>query len=168
VYELPIGKGKAFRTGNAFADNLIGNWQVNGIVSLRSGQPFNVNVAGDIPNTGEGDVRPDLVGNPIPAQRTIQEWLVPSAFAPPAQYTFGNLGRDVFRTDWARNLDFSVFRQFPIRESLRLEFRAEAFNLTNTPVFAAPASNISYSNFGQISSTINTGRQVQFALKVLF
>ena len=168
VYDVPVGKGRQFRTNNAVIDNIVGNWQVNGILNLRSGQPFNVNVAGDIPNTGENDVRPNLVGNAIPAQQTVQQWLLASAFAPPAQYTFGNLGRNVFRTDWGRNLDLSVFRQFPIRELLRLEFRAEAFNLTNTPVFAAPASNISYPNFGQISSTINSGRQVQFALKLLF
>jgi outer membrane receptor protein involved in Fe transport len=168
VYELPIGRGKRFRTGSRVADHVVGNWQWNGIVTLRSGQPFNLNVAGDIPNTGGDTVRPNLVGNPYPDQRSPNQWLLRSAFEPPAQYTFGNVGRYVFRSDWSRNLDFSVFRQFPIRESKRLEFRAEAFNTTNTPVFGIPAGNISFSNFGQVTATANSPRQLQLALKVMY
>ena len=78
------------------------------------------------------------------------------------------MGRNSLRSDWHRDLDVSLFREFSFTESKRLEFRAEAFNVTNTPVFAMPDNNITDSNFGVVSSTANTERQLQLALKFYF
>jgi hypothetical protein len=167
VYDLPFGRSKRFSSSRA-ANYLIGSWQLNGILTLRSGQPFDLSAPGDIANVGNGSERPDLVGHPYPARQTPDQWLVRSAFAFPQIYTFGNLGRNVFRSDWGRNLDFSLFRNFPIRESLKLQFRAEAFNLTNTPVFGIPDGSIGDTSFGQVFSTANRPRLLQLALKLLF
>src|ERR1700693_36435 len=113
-------------------------------------------------------VRANLVGDPTPEHRPPAEWINTSAFAVPAPYTFGNLGRNSLRSDWYRNLDCSVFRRFPIRDRLQLEFRAEAFNATNSVVFAVPADVINAAGFGVVTSTANTPRQVQLALKLTF
>jgi hypothetical protein len=91
-----------------------------------------------------------------------------SAFANPAPFTFGNMGRNSLRADWNKNLDLSLFRSFSISESKRFEFRAEAFNVTNTPVFAIPDNNLQDPNFGVVSSTASTERQLQLGLKLYF
>jgi hypothetical protein len=72
------------------------------------------------------------------------------------------------RADWNKNLDLSIFRSFSVTESKRFEFRAEAFNITNTPVFAIPDTDFQSPNFGIVSSTANTERQLQFGLKFYF
>jgi hypothetical protein len=170
IYELPFGKGKKMSAGNRAVDLLIGGWQANAIVLLRTGAPYTINVNGDIANVGNasGYMRPNLVGNPATANRTTSEWFNRAAFAVPAQFTFGNLGRNTMRSDNLANLDLSVFRNFRITERVALEFRAESFNATNSPTFAAPGSNMSTPTFGQVSSTASTARQYQFALKLKY
>jgi hypothetical protein len=170
IYELPFGKGKRFASGNALADNIIGGWQFNGIGRLASGTPFTVNVSGDIANTGNTGsyMRPNLVGNPYPSNRSPSMWLNKDAFEVPATYTFGNLGRNTVRSDPYKGLDLSVFRKFALTESKDLEFRAEFFNVLNTPVWGIPNHNVSSGNFGRVSSTVSTARQIQFGLKFIF
>jgi hypothetical protein len=141
---------------------------LNAIGILHSGSPYDVIYEGDLANTGNTFVRANLVGNPTPRDRTPAGWINTSAFAVPAPYTFGNLGRNSLRSDWYGNLDCSVFRQFPMGDRLQLEFRAEAFNATNSVVFAAPANVINAPGFGVVTSTANMPRQVQVALKLTF
>jgi len=167
VYQLPFGTGKAFHSDHAVVNTILGGWQVNAIVSLSSGTPYSVTVNGDIANVGNTFVQANLVGNPIPAQRTANQWINPAAFATPARYTFGTFGRNALRSDWYRDADVSVFKVFPLFEKTSLEFRAEAFNVTNTAVFAAPQSVLG-STFGTVSSLGNTPRQLQFACKLQF
>jgi outer membrane receptor protein involved in Fe transport len=171
VYELPVGPGKRFNTGQRVADFILGNWQINGIATIRSGAPFNLSVPGDIANTGNsGYMRPNLIGDPRISEPkpTPGLWFNPAAFASPAPYTFGNFGRNRLRADYFRNFDMSVFRQFRISESKRVEFRAEAFNTFNTPTFGAPTGSISSVNFGKVLGTANSPRQLQLGLKILF
>jgi hypothetical protein len=78
------------------------------------------------------------------------------------------MGRDSLRSDWSKGLDLSVFRQFPFTERFRLEFRFEMFNATNTPVWAVPVTNQDSPNFGVVTSTANTARQLQFGLKLYY
>jgi hypothetical protein len=66
--------------------------------------------------------------------------------------TFGNLGRNTFRSDWGKNVDFSVFREFPVKERLTFIFRTEAFNLFNVTTFGVPINNLSNINFGKVTS----------------
>ena len=140
LYELPIGKGKSFSTGNRFADYALGNWQLNSIFTFRNGQPYTVTDSADIANIGNtGYERANQVGNPNLSNKTKAEWFNTAAFAIPAQYTYGNGGRNTLQAQRWINLDLSVIRSFPIKEQFHFEFRAESFNLANHPIFAAPA-----------------------------
>jgi hypothetical protein len=170
LYELPFGKGKSFSTGNRFLDYVIGGWQANTITSVRSGLPYNITVDGDSANTGNtGYLRANLVGDPNLSNPTADEWFNTAAFAAPAVYTFGNLGRYRLRSAPVWNIDASVFRQFPFLESRSVEFRAESFNLPNTAILGTPESNLSNSDtFGHVTSTANSERTLQFGLKIVF
>jgi hypothetical protein len=108
------------------------------------------------------------VGNPN-GPHTVQEWFNTAAFAVPALYTWGNAGRDIMRSDGTQNLDFSLFKEFPlpIRENTRVQFRAEAFNIFNHPIFGIPNATLGNPTYGQVSSA-STPREIQFALKVYF
>ena len=113
-------------------------------------------------------MRANLVGDPNLSNPSPGEWFNPSAFAVPAIYTFGNLGRNALRTDGSFNLDLSVFRDFPIRERMHLQFRAEAFNALNNVVYGTPDTNLGSPTFSHVFSTANTPRQLQFGLKLEF
>ena len=188
IYELPLGTGRQFSTGNRFADYVIGNWQVNGIFSARSGQHINVTAAGDIANTGNGGTyeRADLVGDPFQSgpiagnpgctppsgqTRTRLQWFNPCAFATPKIGTLGNAPRNFIQAPNYWGLDTSVHRLFPIRESLALKIDVEAFNVLNHPVLGSPASSVTTpASFGQISTLAfgNAQRILQFAAKLQF
>jgi hypothetical protein len=169
TWDIPFGKGRSHGAGNSFLTYVASNWQLNGILSLYSGVPFDVTINGDIANTGNILERANLVlQNPYLPNKGPNGWLNPAAFAVPPDYTFGSLGRNSLRTDWTRNLDLSLFRHFPIGDKATIEFRAEAFNLTNTPIFGQPNSVLNAPNFGTINSISNSPRQVQFSLKALF
>jgi outer membrane receptor protein involved in Fe transport len=168
IYDLPFGTGRAFNPSNKIMSYLADGWQVNAIVILYSGVPYDVTYQGDLANTGNTFVRANLAGNPTPGNRTPAEWINTDAFAIPPPYTFGDLGRNSLRSDWYRNLDCSLFRRFPLGDRFQLEFRAEAFNATNSVVFAAPANVINATGFGVVTSTANTPRQLQVALKLVF
>jgi len=180
-YELPVGQGKRYSTGNHAVDYVIGGWQTNGILTVRSGQRYSVTDGEDQANTGNtgwaGYEQANLVGDPNAGScpngahvHTAGCWFNTSAFAKPARGSFGNLRPDPFQGQRYWNVDFSVFRQFPLwSERRRLEFRAEAFNLFNTVIFAPPNSDInSQSNFGVVNSTANSNRIMQFGLKFIY
>jgi hypothetical protein len=167
-YELPFGRGKALNPSNQVLRRVADGWQLNAIATLHSGTPYDVTYQGDLANTGNTFVRANLVGDPDLAHETSAEWINTSAFAIPSPYTFGDLGRNSLRSQWYRNLDCSLFRRFPIREGMQLEFRAETFSATNSVVFAPPGNVINGPNFGVVTSTANTPRQLQVALKLAF
>jgi hypothetical protein len=171
TYELPFGRGKRFRTDNRVVDAVVGDWQINGIASFYSGIPYSVGVASDIANTGNASgVRLNLVGDPHLSDPTPSQWFNRAAFAVPAQFTFGNSGRNILRTDGTTNFDLSVFRAFPIplREGMRLTFRGEFFNAFNTPTFARPGIDPTVPLFGAVTATSNRERIIQLALKLTF
>lgn len=168
LWELPAGRGKLLRIDNRVLDLLVGGWQLNGIANLRNGAPYTLSVTGDIPNVGVSSVRPNVAGDPSVSNPSPAAWFNTAAFAPPAQFTFGNLGRNRLRPDWYRNLDLTVFKQFPIRERLKLDLRAEAFNVTNTPVFGVPISSLSSPTFGKVLGLGNSPRQLQLGARIQF
>jgi hypothetical protein len=159
--------------------HVLGNWQANGITTFMSGTPFtvydsqDVSLQGGAPEiSGFSSNRPDLVGDPNSGPRTPQEWFNVSAFQrldPVAQAgQFGNEGRNVVQGPGYQQWDFSLFKDIPLfRESKRLQFRAEFFNVFNHANFRLPDSDISSPNFGQIQEAL-PGRLVQLALKFLF
>jgi hypothetical protein len=171
---LPFGKGKRFANSNSFVNYIVGNWQLNGILTLTSGLPYNVFISSDIPNVGNfapwsGNVRANQVGDPNLSSPSTKEWFNTAAFAPPQNFTFGDSGRNSLRADWFKNLDMSVFRDFPLGERRSLQFRAEAFNLTNTPTWGIPVNDLNnHAQLGTINSTRSTERQLQVSLKLYF
>ncbi len=173
VWSVPIGKG-GFSTGNRVTDYVLGNWQITGIATLESGRVYTVEDAGDIANTGNfnfvgaGYERPNLVGNPKPQHQTPSQWINPAAFTTPAQYTFGNTARNSLRTEPYKSLDASIFREFPVAESLKLQLRMDALNAFNHPVWGVPSNCQNCQNFGVVTSTVNSARQVQLSGKFIF
>jgi hypothetical protein len=188
IYELPFGTGKRFATGNRIADYVIGNWQVNGIFSARSGQNINIVAGGDIANTGNAGTyeRANLVGDPHQTgpiagnptctpptgpTHTRAQWFNPCAFAAPAIGTLGNASRNFLQDQNFWDLDTSVHRLFPIKEGFALKLDVEAFNVLNHPVLGSPATTVTTpSTFGQITTTAfgNAQRILQFAVKLQF
>ncbi len=170
VYQLPFGG--QLKTGNRVADTLIRGWQLNGIMRYHSGQPITVSVPGDVANIGftgwPGYMRPNLVGNPYSSQQTASDWLNRSAFAVPANYTYGTMGRNALRGPDYKRLDASLFREVNITEQKRFQIRVEAFNLTNTTNLGNPDTNLGDTTFGQIFGTSTPARQMQMSLKFLF
>lgn len=167
VWDLPIGRGRRF--GNTWAkpaDLLIGGWQLNGIASFQSGLPLVM--------TSTGAARPNRVAKGTPPSGRIQDNLTrafdTTAFAVPAAFTFGNSSRTApdMRTHGIANYDLSLFKSWPIRESLKVQFRMESFNAFNRVQFGPPGTQAGTTAFGVITSQFNIPRQVQFALKLLF
>ncbi len=173
TYELPFGKGKQFGgSWNGFVNAVLGQWQVNGIMTLSSGSPLQINTTGNTSFSFGGGQRPDSTGADANlANPTLDRWFDTSAFKLPAQYTFGNVGRmhPNLRSDFVETLDMSVFKRFNlIGDRLALELRAESFNALNHPVFGSPNTTVGNAQFGRVTSTANAPRQSQFALKLLW
>jgi Carboxypeptidase regulatory-like domain/TonB dependent receptor-like, beta-barrel len=171
VYDLPVGKGKHFDLGNSILNQVIGNWQVNGIFTDRTGQPFTPQLGVSSANTG--NARPNRIANGnLPSdQRNINNWFNKAAFTVPAQYLYGNAGRDILTGPGAVNLDASLFKRIQVSklgEAGEVQFRAELFNSLNHPQFALPNARVDLAQGGTITSLSNTMRQVQFGLKVIF
>ena len=172
IWELPFGKGKKYFNQHAIASRLLGNWQMNGVVQLRSGQPYNLAVSGDVANIGNSVpwwnyARPNLVGNPQPSHPTAKQWFNPAAFAVPS-FSYGNFGRNVLRTPSVADADFSVFKNFLVTESKVISFRAEFFNVFNIQNYGAPDSLIGDPAAGRITSNVIPPRQIQFGLHLAF
>lgn len=186
VYDLPFGTGKALSTGNRIADYAIGNWQINGIFTDRSGQDFTIAASGDIAETGNSGTyeRANQVGNPYqsgpisgnpsctpPAGgvHTRTQWFNPCAFETPAVGTLGTVARNTMIGPHYSDFDTSVSRQFPIHDRLSFGLQVQAFNALNHPVFANPGSTVNASTgFGVITSTASTQRILQFSGKLTF
>ena len=181
VYEFPAGRGKRWLKSGP-ASWLFGNWQLNYIMQARSGQPYNLQVSGDVanlrgsaPNIGTY-ARPNVIADPFVAGpvaanpdagcRTTQSqggkaadvvgtastWFNPCAFAVPSG-SFGNLGRNVFRGSAVFNMDMSMFKSFPVREGWNVQLRFEAFNVFNVQNWDVPSGvTIGNANAGQITS----------------
>jgi hypothetical protein len=120
-------------------------------------------------NNGAGS-RPNQVGNPNlnRSQRTLTKWFDPTVFTSPALYTYGNEMRNELYGPGRVNLDFSLFRDFTIRENVKLQFRCEEFNIFNTPQFGNPSGTIGVASGPAITSTVGNPRQMQFALRLEF
>jgi hypothetical protein len=99
---------------------------------------------------------------------TVDRWFDTSAFVTPAQFTYGNAGRNILYGPGRVNFDFSVFKEFRIKNRTRLQFRTEIFNAFNTAQFDLPNAAIGAANAGTITAIVGTPRQIQFGLKVLF
>ena len=182
VYTLPVGKGQRY-VNSGVLSHIAGNWQLNGIFSKYTGTPFNIASAGtsvDAPgNTQTADqVKPEVAI--LGGVGRGNSYFDPYAFAPVTAVRFGNSGRNIVRGPGTTNLDASIFRDFPLTERFKLQFRAEAFNVSNTPAFNNPGATVTsatrnaaqeITNLGgytEITSAQATERQFRFALKLFF
>lgn len=172
VYRLP------------FKGRVLGGWEMSGVAMARSGLPVNVMVDrsnGALPdgNSVSGAERPNLIpGVPLtpPGGQTAIQWFNPAAFAVPANGTWGNAGRNILRGPDLWQMDASLARTFTITERLKLQGRAELYNVLNRAQYGPPLADLSNPlSFGQITAPVNQGatgsgtpRQFQFALKLSF
>lgn len=170
-YELPFGKGRTWgNDSSGLVEAILGGWRLSGIVQARTGFPITV-IDGSNPSLQavRGNQRPNCVGNPVPADQNIDRWLDITAFSRAPRGTFGNCGIGVARAPAYRNIDAVLAKRFNGGGHRSFEFRAEAFNLTNTPSFGPPARDINAPNtFGRITSTVSTARTVELVVKFFF
>jgi len=177
-YELPSGSGKPWLSAvSGPSAKLINGWQLNGIMSVLSGPPFTPQVGSNQSGNGGGGDRPNW--NPAFSGSVItgspNQWFNPNAFVIPTSGTFGNVGRGVLRAPGFADLDLSLLKTVLVSDRIRLQFRAESFNLLNHPnfsfpnpsVFSGPTGQI-LSSAGAVTSTASTSRQIQFGLKLMF
>jgi len=166
TYQLPFGKGHTFASSGV-AGAILGDWQLNAIATYSSGQPITIGTPFNGTNTGGGQF-PNCIA-PAHIHQTIDHWLDPNAYTQPAQYTFGNCSATPGpRLPGISTWDMSLFKMFPITETMNVQFRVEAFNIWNTPQFGGPSNTINTTTFGQISSLASPPRQLQLALKFYF
>jgi hypothetical protein len=176
TWELPFGAGRAWHSGNALLNQIVGGWSTSIIYEARTGSPFGVieNNAAPIYPTA-ATVRSDVVApyteNPNWRSNVLTEsFFDPSSFAAPAQYTFGNSGRTVAIGPGAIVSDLSVLKNVAISERQRVQFRVEALNFLNHANFALPNQSRGVANFGRISALANgnQARIVQLGLHYKF
>jgi hypothetical protein len=202
LYDLPFGKGKRFGSNwSGTTNTLLGHWQINLIERAQSGFPLFVvdsdnadifpGAAGDSGTffnyNGFSFNRPNEVGDPnkggpepggtnCPAKvHTLQNWFNPCAFERAPAGELGTAARAPLYGPRFVNTDFSIMKDFPLREGMNLQFRAEFFNLFNHPQYFLPGIGDtgqqdinSPSSFGVINQTVNNSRDIQFALRLNF
>jgi hypothetical protein len=175
-YQLPVGRGRSFlNKTNGFVDAIVGGWQAQTILVVRSGTPFTPVVSSDIANTGVANQRPNLnpAGGSATFQRSLLNWYDRSRYVAAPSLTYGQVRANTLRSGTYNQFDASIFKNFSLPGESTLSFRAEFFNFPNTVSFAAPNNNsatsvVTSATGAQITSSSNTPRQIQFALKYNF
>jgi hypothetical protein len=191
VYELPFGYGRHFMNRGGVLNQVLGGWTTTGIVTFQKGLPFNVTVLGDVPNVGAASEQPDRIcnGSSPAGSRTLLRWFNVNCFVPPGDtwlplaqrkdFHWGDSARDPLFGPGMVGWDTGIYKNFPIHENIRLQYRFEAFNLPNHANFGSPYASITAQqvlgdtiaqlnpNAGRISS-VQSGRTLQMALRLEF
>jgi hypothetical protein len=184
VYDLPFGNGRRFVNSGLMA-KIIGGFQTSGVYTYYSGHPFTVNEGGTLAAAldpfGQATAVPNVVGNPVKVGDpncwffvsankacTALEPSLADAFQITGTGVVGNSGRNTLRGPHTNVFDFSLVRDFPIKESLKLQFRWEVFNLFNAVLFGQPNNNVTSGAAGQITTLSGDPRVMQFALRLSF
>ncbi len=170
-YQLPVGRGRSFGSKmNGFADAVVGGWEVSGIATISAGFPVVPALTGG--QLWDATQRPNLIGDPSTSGRVqdrLNNYINPAAFSKPAPDTYGSAPRTLsYHTPGVRVMDLGLLKNFRFTEQRYFQFRAEAFNFTNTPTFSGPGSSFGAGDFGVISGTAVGARQVQLALKFYY
>jgi hypothetical protein len=171
TYALPFGPRQRFKVNKPVIAGVIGDWQLNGITTIRDGHPFTP--VTNVSSANTGAARPNRIADgALPSdQRSIDHWFDLTAFVNATQYNYGNSGRDIVYSPGAVNFDFSMFKRYSVRklgEAGQVQLRFEGFNIFNHPQFGQPNTNISTPGAGTITFLTNTMRQLQAGLKVIF
>lgn len=175
-YDLPFGRGRKMLSGmNGVGEALIGGWQVNGILTLSGGTPVLITQNVNNTNLGSAGQRPNNNGTSgkrtgLSRDEQIRQWFDTSVFSFAQAFRFGNVSRTSpdIRNPGLKTVDLSLFKNYRIRERATLQFRAEAFNMTNTLQLGAPNAQLGSGQTGVIGGTAVGPRQVQMALRLSF
>jgi hypothetical protein len=178
VMDLPFGKNRRLFSGvSGFADKLISGWGLNGVSTFQEGFPLGFTATPNLTGFNTG-LRPNVAAGCAkeiegPAQSRLSRWFNTSCFSVPSAFTFGSESRTDpdLRGHGIANFNFAVFKRTSIKESMNLEFRAEAFNLFNRVQFGKPDQTLNTAantTFGQVTTQINDPRLIQLALRFSF
>src|SRR5208283_1641367 len=180
VWQVPFGKGRTYGAGiNNVLDAALGGWELNTINTANTGTPIDVSYSPSASNDvtgltndyrGEAILRPNVSGSPASqsTSQTINNYFAGYTFTtPPASDPFGSVGRNAFRAPGLEQWDLGVSKNFALRESMRLQFRSEFFNVMNHTNLGLPTAVSTSSAFGTIRTTYPS-RQIQFGLKLMF
>jgi hypothetical protein len=174
TYELPFGKGKSFASKGGALDYIVGGWVINSVSIFQTGFPLQITQSTNFNSSfGYASQRPNATGvSPFTSgslEQRLGSYINPAAFSTASQFTFGNLGRTIdMRGPGQVNFDMSLFKNFVIKERIKSQFRLEALNAMNTPLFYGPNVSFGSSAFGTITSQANFSRQLQMALRFSF
>jgi Carboxypeptidase regulatory-like domain/TonB dependent receptor len=172
AYALPFGRRQMlFRSSAAVVDKIVSGWQIAGITSFQSGQPFSVtytapgNPVGLV--SGRANRVPGVALYPI--HKTLNEWFNPAAFTAPPNFTYGTSGYNMLWGPHYQNWDMNLMKNISWKERYNLQIRADAFNVFNHPNFSVPGAAVSNpSSIGRITSQVNENRTMEFAAKFSF
>jgi len=171
IYQLPFGHGQKFGSSmNKVADAVVGGWQFSGIASFKDGFPLSTAASTDNSGSRGGQLRPNCVGDPSASNPTVEMWINPAAFEQPADYTFGNCPRTLphTRAMGINNWDTTLQKWFRQGERVKVQFRAEFFNMFNRTYLYQPNMRFSTApgnTFGQIFNS-GPSRDIQLGLKI--
>jgi hypothetical protein len=176
ILDLPIGRGRWIGNGmNRVGDAIVGGWSLETFLTFQTGQPIAIQM--DSPRLTDGNQRPNVVCSQLKtgisfdqAAATGQPYLNVDCFGDPGDNIAGNAPRHFsnLRGPGIRNLDASLSKEFAIHEDMKLQIRAEMFNVTNTPRFAFPATSWGADNFGNVEQTTGNFRKMQFGARFEF
>ena len=174
TFELPFGKGKKFLTSSKALDYAVGGWSANAISVYQSGFPLQIAQSTNNNSVfGYASQRPNATGtSPVTSgslESRLSNYINPAAFTTAPRGAFGNLARTLdMRGPGQANWDLSIFKSISITEKFKGQFRAEALNAFNTPMFAAPNTSFGSSSFGRITSQVNFSRMMQLGIRLFF
>ncbi len=175
AWELPFGAGRTWLDGGGAAAAILGNWDLQGIVTLSSGRPFTVALLPEVDNSNTGrstlgfgaNDRPNRIGEPRLANPTHEAWFETGAFATPPYGSFGDVGRNILEGPGYANVNLGVHKNVPLGESATFQVRVEAFNLFDRVNLDLPDAFLGSPTFGQVVSA-GGPRRCQFGFKLLF
>jgi outer membrane receptor protein involved in Fe transport len=171
VYYFPVGQGKRFLNQGGVLNGILGGWELSSLFQVRSGLPFTpVMATANLSGSLAGDWRPNRLASGTLTNPSINLWYDPSAFAMPAEYTFGDSGRDILYGPSWKDIDLALMKNFAIRklgEQGKIQIKAEAFDAFNLPNFGLPNAHLGSAAAGTITYA-NTNRLLQLGAKLSF
>jgi len=178
-WRIPVGRGGLLLNSDSLASRLLGGWQLNAIVTLQTGNPFNVTASDNSQTGGNHASYANCLGDPFLGATSSREqetnpanplrYIRLSAFSQPGVGTFGSCRPRMYHGPGRQNSDLSVFKQFRLGEVRQIELRFEAFNALNHANFGNPSASVANpATFGQITSVVGDARQIQVAGKFYF